>query len=220
MSEMSDASQQTFMEDIPNDLKKGLDPHQYESTGTKIKKWFQNTGSAIGTFFSESVWKPIKDWWNDKVKPIFTAKWWKDKFNQAKEGVKGAFNGIIETVEKAVNFIIRKINTLSWEVPDWVPLIGGSRFGFNFKEIRIPRLAEGGIVNDSILANIGERGREAVLPLENNTEWMDILAARIAERSATPTKVVLQVGEKELGWATIGAINGITKQTGGLQLAL
>lgn len=220
MSEMSDASQQTFMEDIPGDLKEGLDPHQYESTGTKISKWFQNVGKTIGTWFSESLWKPIKDWWNSKVKPIFTAKWWKDKFNQAKEGVKGAFNGIIDVVERAINFIIRKINTLSWEVPDWVPVIGGSRFGFNFREIRIPRLAEGGIVNDSILANIGERGREAVLPLENNTEWMDILAARIAERSATPTKVVLQVGEKELGWATIGAINGITKQTGGLQLAL
>jgi hypothetical protein len=28
------------------------------------------------------------------------------------------------------------------------------------------------------------------------------------------------VGEKELGWATINAINGITEQTGGLQLAL
>jgi hypothetical protein len=28
------------------------------------------------------------------------------------------------------------------------------------------------------------------------------------------------VGEKELGWATIDAINGITKQTGELKLAL
>ena len=67
---------------------------------------------------------------------------------------------------------------------------------------------------------IGERGKEAVVPLENNTEWIDKLAERIAEKSGTPTKVILKVGEKELGWATIKAINGITEQTGGLQLQL
>jgi hypothetical protein len=66
---------------------------------------------------------------------------------------------------------------------------------------------------------VGEAGKEAVLPLENNTGWMDKLADRIAARSAG-TKVVLKVGERELGWATIGAINDITKQTGGLQLVL
>lgn len=220
MSEMSDDAQQTFMEDIPGDIKDGLNPHQYESTGTKISKWFKNTGNTIGTWFSDSIWKPIKDWWNNKVKPIFTKEWWTNKFNTIKEGAKAALNGAITVVENALNFIIRKINTLSWDIPDWVPLIGGSTFGFNFREIRIPRLAEGGIVNSSILANIGENGREAVLPLENNTGWMDALADRIAARNNTPSKIVLQVGEKELGWATIDAINGITRQTGGLQLAL
>ena len=51
---------------------------------------------------------------------------------------------------------------------------------------------------------------------------MDMLSTKIADRIAGQgqQKVVLQIGEKELGWATIGAINGITKQTGGLQLAL
>lgn len=38
--------------------------------------------------------------------------------------------------------------------------------------ISIPRLANGGITTGSTLANIGEAGREAVLPLENNTGWM------------------------------------------------
>ena len=43
----------------------------------------------------------------------------------------------------------------------------------------------------------------------------------IAQKSGSnskPTKVVLQIGERELGWATIDAINGITEQTGTLQL--
>ena len=34
----------------------------------------------------------------------------------------------------------------------------------------------------STLANIGEDGTEAVLPLEKNTGWMDALATRLAEK--------------------------------------
>ena len=81
-------------------------------------------------------------------------------------------------------------------------------------------MATGGIVTRSTFANIGEAGKEAVLPLENNTGWMDVLADRIAERNSAPSKIVLKVGERELGWATINGINNITKQTGGLQLQL
>jgi len=55
--------------------------------------------------------------------------------------------------------------------------------GVNIKKLNmlsIPKLAKGGIVNQPTQAIIGEAGREAVLPLENNTEWMDILAEKIA----------------------------------------
>ena len=102
-------------------------------------------------------------------------------------------------------------------MPSWVPILGGKSWGFNFSYVSIPRLAKGGIATSSTIANIGEAGREAVLPLDRNTEWMNTLVDKIAARQQ-PQKVVLQVGEKELGWATIGAINGITKQTGTLQL--
>lgn len=58
--------------------------------------------------------------------------------------VKKMVNGIIGIFESGVNFIIKMLNKLSWEVPDWVPLIGGSTFGFNIKPISIPRLKNGG----------------------------------------------------------------------------
>ena len=86
--------------------------------------------------------------------------------------------------------------------------------------LEVPQMAKGGIVNSATLALFGEQGREAVVPLENNTEWMDVLANRIAERNSTPSKIVLMVDGKELGYASINSINGITKQTGKLQLAL
>lgn len=167
-----------------------------------------------------NAWNNIKTWFNTNVKPKFTISFWQGKFDSIKNGAKASFNGIISIVEKAVNNIINKINTLQWKIPDWVPSVGGKKFGFNFKTVSIPRLASGGIATRSTLANIGENGKEAILPLDNNTGWMDKLADRIAARQQAPTKLVLKVGERELGWATINGINQITKQTGELQLVL
>ena len=167
-----------------------------------------------------NTWNTVKNWFSSNVAPKFTISYWTSKFNSIKEGARAAFNGIISVVESAVNGIIRKINTLSWKIPDWVPAFGGDRFGFNLSTISIPRLATGGIAMRSTVANIGENGREAILPLDNNTSWMDKLADRIAARNQTPSKIVLMVDGKQLGWAAINNINGITKQTGGLQLQL
>lgn len=45
----------------------------------------------------------------------------------------------------------------------------------------VPKLAQGGIVVQPTQAIIGEAGREAVLPLHNNTEWMDDLAEKVSK---------------------------------------
>lgn len=44
----------------------------------------------------------------------------------------------------------------------------------------IPMLAKGGIVNSPTLAMIGEAGKEAVMPLENNLGWISELAEKIS----------------------------------------
>lgn len=170
--------------------------------------------------FIKNGWKGIQKWYANNIKGIFTVRYWRERFDSISQGMKGAMNGAIDAVERGINYIVRKINTVSWKVPNWVPKIGGSKFGFSLREVSIPRLAEGGIATRSVLANIGEAGKEAVLPLEYNTEWMDTLADKIAARNGGPTKVVLQVNDKELGWATIDSINSITKQTGAIQLTL
>lgn len=234
MSEMSDSAQQTFMEDIPLSLKEGLNPHQYESSGTKIKKWFGN------------LWEGIKD----VFKNIGT--WFKNIFNDAWKAVKGVFSGVGEffagvwnTIKKQFSEIGQKIGNavsnafsqaVNWVLDKAIGIINGfikalnkaigiinKIPGVDIKKIdmlEVPKMAKGGIVNSATLAMFGEQGREAVIPLENNTEWMDILANRIAERNNTPSKIVLMLDGKELGYASINSINGITKQTGKLQLAL
>lgn len=90
--------------------------------------------------------------------------------------IKGVVNGIISVINGA----IRGINKISVQIPDWVPEFGGKTIGFNIPEI--PKLAKGGIVDKPTLAMIGERGKEAIMPLENNTGWIDKLANKLGSK--------------------------------------
>jgi phage-related minor tail protein len=74
-------------------------------------------------------------------------------------GLKGYVNGII----RLVNTVIDALNTIQVDIPDWVPVYGGSSFGINIPNVRY--LATGGIVTRPTLAMIGEAGPEAVIPL-------------------------------------------------------
>ena len=74
----------------------------------------------------------------------------------------GGINGMISAVESAINFVIDAINTLSWEIPDWVPFIGGETFGFDIPNVsfyKIPELAEGAVINPNnpFLAVLGDQ---------------------------------------------------------------
>lgn len=43
-------------------------------------------------------------------------------------------------------------------------------------------MARGGVINQPTQAIIGEAGKEAVVPLENNMEWLDLLANKLASK--------------------------------------
>lgn len=82
--------------------------------------------------------------------------------------------------------------------------------------------ATGGVIQRPIIAGsnlIGEAGREAIIPLDNNYEWADIVAERLSAAGNGGT-VVLQVDGRQLGYAAIKGINGITRASGKCQLAL
>lgn len=101
------------------------------------------------------------------------------------EGFRNFWKGFINVIIGGINSLIKGLNKISFDVPDWVPVIGGGKFGFNIP--LIPKLAKGGIVDRATLAMIGEAGKEVVMPLENNTGWIDKLAEKISLKSEGKT---------------------------------
>lgn len=98
-------------------------------------------------------------------------------------GIMNTIKGVINTIISAINGAIKAINKISVTIPDWVPEFGGKKFGFNIPTI--PKLAKGGLIDRPTLAMVGEAGKEAVMPLENNTEWIDKLADKLNAKQST-----------------------------------
>lgn len=131
----------------------------YES----IKRVF----SSIGSFFS-GIWNKIKDIFGGIGQKIGDA-------------VGGAFrsavNAVLRTIENVLNTPIRAVNRLIGVI-NAVP---GINLGY-LSTFNLPRLAKGGVISQPTTAIIGEAGKEAVVPLENNMEWLDILATKISNK--------------------------------------
>lgn len=99
----------------------------------------------------------------DFVVGVFTGDW-ERAWNGIKNIFKGVFNGIITILESAANFIVSGLNKISFEVPDWVPAIGGRHFGFSISSVHLPRLATGTVVPPragEFAAILGDNNREA-----------------------------------------------------------
>jgi len=116
------------------------------------------------------------------ISGVFSNNWRRAWF-----GVRQIFEGIVSGLshifKAPLNFMIDGINKFlsgigKIKIPDWVPGVGGKGFSIP----RIPRLAKGGIVSASTIANIGEAGTEAVVPLQRNTQGLDMIAEKISER--------------------------------------
>ena len=101
-------------------------------------------------------------------------------FGGLKDILLAPFNALII----GINSLIRGVNRIRFDVPDWVPGFGGKKFGFNIPQI--PRLAVGGIVNMPGRgvpiggAIAGESGREGVIPL-TDSQAMETLGATIGK---------------------------------------
>lgn len=156
---------------------------------TEIWNAIKEKFADVGTWFKEK----FTDAWQ-KVKDVFSAGG--KIFDGIKEGIASTFKTIVNRLIDGINRIIRTpfnaINSMLNTIRG-VSVLGISPFknlwSYNpLSAPQIPKLALGGIVNRpgrGVPAIVGEAGAEAVLPLENNTEWMDILADKIGGGTIT-----------------------------------
>lgn len=161
----------------------------FKGIGKWFKKTFSDAFSGVKTILNGIIMF---------VKSIFTGNW-----KKAWQGVKKIFKGVWDTlysvvkapinliigavnkmtsaIESAVNWIIDGINSLSFDVPDWVPGIGGETFGFDLDTIsipEIPKLATGGLATAPTLAMVGDNRNakadpEVISPLSKLQGMLD-----------------------------------------------
>ena len=146
----------------------------FSSVGSWFKNTFTTAWTAVKNVFSKGgkIFDGIKEGIADTFKTI----------------VNGLISGINRVIAVPFNAINRVLNTIRG-----ISVLGVSPFSglwsYNPLSVpQIPKLALGGIVNRpgrGVPAIIGEAGAEAVLPLENHTEWMDILADKIGGGTIT-----------------------------------
>ncbi len=111
---------------------------------------FKTAVSSIKGFFTD-LWTTLKNIFGSvasfvKLKvmdPIVDT--FKARINEVISLVEGFVNLFI----KAINAILSAFNKISFDIPDWVPVVGGKTFGISIpelKEISLPRLAEGAVL--------------------------------------------------------------------------
>lgn len=153
--------------------------------GEGLNKFFANVSNVCGAV--KGIFTGIIDF----IRGVFSGDW-KRAWEGVKEILRGIWdgllavvkaplNGIISLVNSAIgglNSFIRGLNKIHFDVPAWVPGLGGKSFGINIGQIgKIPYLANGGILSNGS-AIVGEAGpelltmaggRAVVQPLTNNT---------------------------------------------------
>lgn len=136
---------------------------------------FGALGAILNSFFFivGGCWNSIKSIFQgitDFITGVFTADW-----SLAWQGVVEIFSGIIGGIESymtaplnavigMINAVIEGINSLSIDIPEWVPSFGGQHFGINIPTI--PMFANGGFTD--VPSIFGEAGPEAAIPLKRN----------------------------------------------------
>lgn len=176
-----------------------------------IVGFFQGVWTDVSAFFTNlwndivAIWTPVAEWFNSKViQPItkfFSTAWEsiKNAFQTAFTAIgnfaKSIFNGVIGRVEAMVNRIINAINSLISgfnRVVSWAAnIIGANWSGLSLiPTVSLPRLADGGFVDEGQLFIAREAGAEMVggigrrTAVANNDQITDGIAQAVFDALA------------------------------------
>ena len=172
----------------------------------------------------ESVMKAIGhllDFWLAIFSGDWTEAWdsLKSYFSEIWNGIERYFKYFINNVIRGLNLLIRGLNKISFNIPDWVPGIGGRNFGINIREI--PLLANGGNIMRSGAAIVGEAGPELlhlpqnarVSPLtSSDKEFIDYdKLGKAVVKAIMPAIESVSTGDTNISGLVIADKYGLTK---------
>lgn len=147
-------------------------------------------------------------------------------WDSIKNSGRDKLNGIISLVERCINTVVNKANRISWNIPDWVPGIGGKKFGFNLPTVSIPRLATGTVVPRNYgeyTAILGDNKREpeVVSPLSTMKQAVREVMNELGGDNSRPISISIYttLDGKVVGQSVIEYHNGVVRRTGKTPLA-
>lgn len=144
---------------------------------------------------------------------------WGKAWEGIKDIFKGVFNGIVSIAENAVNYIVRALNRVSFDVPDWIPEIGGKTFGFQLQEVRLPRLASGTVVPPragEFAAILGDNKKETevVSPLSTMKQALKEALQEAGGLGGGDIVGYIYLDGKEMGASAVKFVRQEKKRTG------
>ena len=144
-----------------------------------VKDKIKNVIDNIKTFLDglKQKWEEMKTAAGDFKDRIVT------KFTEIKDKIKDAIDRIKEffKFEWKLPEIKMPHITVSWEALDGNNPIAKLLGIGAIPHLAIQWYAKGGIVDGATLLGAGEAGKEAIVPLERNTEWIDMVAKGIID---------------------------------------
>lgn len=158
----------------------------------------------------------------------FFKKLWEKIGEYAKAPLKivlGLVKTVLEGIESMINAVVDAVNTLSFDIPDYVPGFGGTHFGFDLNHLsisaKIPELAKGTVVPANygeFLAVLGDNKREAEVVSPYSTIVKAVKDAMGNTNKGGKMTVVVNIqtksGLRTIGEVAIDEINDITDSTG------
>ena len=144
-----------FIDDVVTDFKTGWDD---------IKTGASNAVDGVGKFFS-GMWDKVKTTVSEAGSKIG---------DTLGETIKAGVNGVLDFIEDGINSIPDAINGAI----DLINNLPGVSIE-PMDRITLPRLAKGAVVDKPTIAQIGEAGKEAIIPLEQNKQGLRDIAQAI-----------------------------------------
>lgn len=154
-----------------------------------IMGWLKEKWDSISGWFSEK-WNGLTEWWHglsigsfkfDLIEKITTkwndfTTWISEKWNSLKKWWENLSLGQIKIPRPELYW--STVPAGGW-VADVLKALG---LPLSVPKLNVKWNARGGIVDGATLIGAGEAGKEAIVPLERNTQWVGMVAGQLANQ--------------------------------------